>query len=164
MGSSQRFHLNKFFISCEEFFQEFLQKNPTHKYKKWKMKNFNSYIYIYQYHKIISLDLSCSSISRSSIYLKNNLVLIWKRLLLLHYYLSLFKFFFCVKLSLACLKKSIMYQILSRSVLNWVKAKEIYLRFTRIIEKYCLLYSVILMSQQWHSDFIYQKVPKIVDH
>ena len=87
-----------------------------------------------------------------------------KKLLLLQYYLSLFKFFFCVKLSLACLKKSIMYQILSRSVLNWVKAKEIYLRFTRIIEKYYLLYSIILMSWQWHSDFIYQKVPKIVDH
>ena len=57
-----------------------------------------------------------------------------------------------------------MYQILSRSVLNWVKAKEIYLRFTRIIGKYYLLYSVILMSQQWHSDFIYQKVPRIVDN
>ena len=139
----------------KNFFQEFLQKKSNSQIQKWKLKNFNSYIYIYQYHKIISLDLSCSSISRSSIYLKNNLVLIWKRLLLLHYYLSLFKFFFCVKLSLACLKKSIMYQILSRSVLNWVKAKEIYLRFTRIIGKHYLLYSVILMSGQWNSDFIY---------
>ena len=89
----------------KNFFKNSSKKIQLTNTKKWKLKNFNSYIYIYQYHKIISLDLSCSSISRSSIYLKNNLVLIWKRLLLLHYYLSLFKFFFCVKLSLACLKK-----------------------------------------------------------
>ena len=46
MGSSQRFHLNKFFISYEEFFQEFLQKKSNSQIQKMKIEEFQQ-LYIH---------------------------------------------------------------------------------------------------------------------